>query len=320
MQEDRADHNASQRLKHAQDRAQPRPGILHAVLQEDRSTDVIQEGDQRNDPEIRQDAPKLQRRSQRAVDQAHNGHEQADIEGERLPVFLLQNARALHVQQLERPRKDGQHSKQEAALRARRDIFKKEPYADGQDGQGDDGRSGQLLPEQHRLHHRNKRGVHKVDRCDCSDRQIQIRQIQKDLCRHRPENAVQRDLRQTAQFDGWGLAPDAACQKQQEHAAASASDQQRRDGHGLLCRQLDERRAKSVQKRRGRRKYGAFEACLFHFSLSDVKKSYALRRMPPVVRRRHTQRRIWAVSSWYSISSRSRRMASSVAKYAALLS
>lgn len=123
MQQDRTDHNASQRLKHAQDRAQPRPGILHAVLQEDRSTDVIQEGDQRNDPEIRQDAPKLQRRSQRAVDQAHNGHEQADIEGERLPVFLLQNARALHVQQLERPRKDGQHSKQEAALRARRDIF-----------------------------------------------------------------------------------------------------------------------------------------------------------------------------------------------------
>lgn len=66
MQEDRTDHNASQRLKHAQNRAQPRPGILHAVLQEDRSTDVIQEGDQRNDPEIRQDAPKLQRRGQRA--------------------------------------------------------------------------------------------------------------------------------------------------------------------------------------------------------------------------------------------------------------
>lgn len=59
-------HLAERQLLMQEDRAQPRPGILHAVLQEDRSTDVIQEGDQRNDPEIRQDAPKLQRRGQRA--------------------------------------------------------------------------------------------------------------------------------------------------------------------------------------------------------------------------------------------------------------
>ena len=175
------------------------------------------------------------------------------------------------------------------------------------------------LPEQHRLHHRNKRGVHKVDRCDCSDRQIQIRQIQKDLCRYRPENAVQRDLRQTAQFDGWGL-------RRMQPARSSRSMPQPPRPTSSVATDMDSFVASLMSAAPS--PYKSAEAVantaplkrVFSIFLSDVKKSYALRRMPPVVRRRHTQRRIWAVSSWYSISSRSRRMASSAAKYAALLS
>ena len=276
LQHNGTDHNACDRFKDAEYGTQAGAGILYAILQANGCTDIVQERNQRNDPQIRQNPVQLERTGDKSIYQSRHGHGQADVEGQRLPVFL-QDAGMLHINQLEGPGKNGQYRKQYAHALTGIDTLKKKEHAQRGNRKREHCYPRHLLAEQQRVQNTDNRRIHKMDGCGCTDRKVKVGQIQENLCCRCSANSIQCRFGQISHADFREAALDAACEKQEDHPANPAPEDQRTDRQGLLCCNFRQDRAHSIQHSRCNRKQDSFYNCFIHTREISENKPFFVR-------------------------------------------